>query len=79
MNSPYQFGKSTGAPIDQRIVYVRPLEVSELPSHIQAQVPGLSKVFGVFRPNGEQIALTVERSMAFDLARKNALTPLSVH
>ena len=79
MNSQYKTETLIGASTDERIVYVRPLEVRKLPRHIQAQVPGVAEVYGVFGPNGEQIALTVNKSVAFDLARENELTPLSVH
>lgn len=64
---------------EDRIVYVRSIETSELPEHLREQTGGLAKVYGVFGANGEQIALTKDRSMAFDLARNNELTPLSVH
>lgn len=79
MNSSYQFDTKTGRPQDDRIVYVRPMDTKELPDHIREQAGNLKKVYGVFGANGEQIALTANRSMAFDLARDNELTPLSVH
>jgi len=79
MNTLYQFDKSTGRPQDARIVYVRPMDTKELPEHIRVQTGDLKKVYGVFGANGEQIALTANRSMAFDLARDNELMPVSVH
>jgi len=79
MNTRYEFEKSTGRPEDARIVYVRPLDTKELPDHIREQTGDLEKVYGVFGSNGEQIALTANRTMAFDLARDNELTPVSVH
>ncbi len=79
MNTAYKLDKTKGRPQDQRIVYVRPIDLEELPSHVRAQAGGMSKIYGVFGPNGEQIAFTPNRATAFDLARENALTPLSVH
>ena len=79
MNTQYKFDKTTGRPQDARIVYVRPLDTKELPAHLREQTGGLERVYGVFGANGEQIALTSNKSMAFDLARENQLTPLSVH
>ena len=79
MNTSYQFDKTTGLPQDARIVYVRPLATKELPAHLRAQTGDLEKVYGVFGANGEQIALTANKSMAFELARDNQLMPVSVH
>lgn len=79
MNSKYEFDRFTGTPENMRIVYVRPLEAAELPDHIRLQTGDAKTLYGVFGPNGEQIALTPNRSMAFTLARQNELTPVSVH
>lgn len=74
MNGPQNFDA-----MYDRVVYVRPINTDELPDHIREQTGGLETVYGVFGSNGEQIALTKDRSMAFHLARDNAFEPLSVH
>ncbi len=79
MNTNYDFDTASDRPQDARIVYVRPLDTDELPEHIREQTGDLEKVYGVFGANGEQIALTANRSMAFDLARDNEMLPVSVH
>lgn len=79
MDTKYAFEKTHGASIDDRIVYVRSLATAELPEHIREQTGDLEKVYGVFGANGEQIALTANRTMAFDLARDNEFMPVSVH
>lgn len=79
MNTEFKFDKTNARLQDQRIVYVRSMDMKELPSHVRQQASGMTKIYGVFGPNGEQIAFTPNRATAFDLARENALTPLSVH
>ncbi len=79
MNFHFKSNKIEGAPDEQRIVYVRPMDVAELPEHIQAQAGELKMIYGVFGANGEQIAFTPTKSTAFHLARNNELTPVSVH
>lgn len=64
---------------EDRIVYVRSIATKDLPDALRAQTGDLSKVYGIYGSNGEQIALTKDRDMAFDLARNNALRPMSVH
>ena len=68
------------APIDandgRAIVYVREADPSALPEHLQG-APG--KFFAVHDLNGECLAVTDDRKVAFALARQNDLTPVSVH
>lgn len=61
------------------IVYVRSIKTDDLPDHIREHTGDLDSVYGVFGANGEQIALTMNRSMAFHLARDNEFRPVSVH
>jgi hypothetical protein len=63
----------------QSIVYVRPVAVASLPEEIRAQVGGLTTVYSVHRPDGEQLALVADRKLAFALARSHDLAPVSVH
>jgi hypothetical protein len=71
------FDKMTEAA--DRIVYVRPVEVADLPSELQEQAEGLPQIFAVHRGNGERLALVANKRMAFDLARDHDLAPVSVH
>jgi hypothetical protein len=69
-----------GFPEDgQRIVYVRPVLVADLPEPIRQQAGGLETIYAVHRADGERVALVRDRVMAFALARQNDLAPVNVH
>lgn len=61
---------------DQAIVYIREADRKALPEHLK-RAPG--KLFAVHDPDGTMLALAEDRSIAFALARRNDLTPVSVH
>ncbi|MDN5787619.1 DUF1150 family protein [Pseudorhodobacter sp.] len=63
----------------ERIVYVRPVEVSDLPEEVREQADGLTTIYAVHRGNGERLALVADKRMAFALAREHDLAPVSVH
>lgn len=71
------FDKMT-KPVD-RIVYVRSVEVADLPSELQEQAEGLTQIFAVHRGNGERLALVADKRLAFALAREHDFAPVSVH
>ena len=72
--------KYQGLPRGQdRIVYVRPVAVADLPEEIQAQAEGLLTIWSVHRPDGERVALVRDRGMAFALSRQNDMVPVSTH
>lgn len=75
MNTTYDF-KDEG---DDGIVYVRPVEVADLPQDIQAQAGGLTRLYALHDANGERLALVKDRWMAFALARQNDRTAVNVH
>ncbi|WBL32352.1 DUF1150 family protein [Sinirhodobacter sp. HNIBRBA609] len=75
MDTKFDFGHEGG----ERIVYVRPVDVSELPEEVQAQAGGLRKLYAVHDANGERLALVKDRAQAFILARQNDLAPVNVH
>jgi hypothetical protein len=75
MNTKFDFGDS-GA---ERIVYVRPVSVADLPDEIRLQAEGLETLYAVHGANGERLALVADRKLAFALARQNDRTPVSVH
>ncbi|MEM7296077.1 MAG: DUF1150 family protein [Pseudomonadota bacterium] len=62
-----------------RMVYVKQIDVAELPSAMRKEAQGLEQIFSVHNAEGEQLALVADRSLAFQLARQNDLTPVTVH
>ena len=75
MNAKFDFGPEAG----ERIVYVRPVAVADLPEAVRQQAMGLETVYSVHSGTGERIALVRDRRLAFALARQNDLAPVSVH
>lgn len=61
---------------DKPIVYVREANRDALPDHLKG-APG--PLFSVHDPNGNCLALTPDRKVAFALARRNDMQPVSVH
>ena len=74
MDQKFQFTQ-TGKPI----VYVRPVKSADLPAPIRAQIGDLAEVYAILDEDGSYVALARDRNMAFDLARTNELSPMSVH
>ena len=57
------------------IVYIRVANPDELPPDAQVDGP----VYSVHDAAGNRLALAADRGLAFALARRNDLTPMSVH
>lgn len=77
MNTRYEFG-----PEDQnleKIVYVRPVAVADLPEDLRAQTDGMTTVYALHDTSGERLALVRDRQLAFLVARQNDMAPVSVH
>ncbi len=64
---------------ERSIVYIRAVQVADLPAEVQAKVGGLSTVYSVNRPDGERLALVADRTLAFVLARQHKMDPVNVH
>jgi len=64
---------------DEKIVYVRPVLVADLPDEVREQAGDLTELYAVHRADGERLALVKDRSLAFMLARQNDLAPVAVH
>jgi len=62
-----------------KIVYVKPVLVADLPEAVQEQAGELTELFAVHNEKGEQLALVADRDMAFVLARQHEFTPMTVH
>lgn len=75
MNTPYDVGPSA----EDRIVYIRPVEVAGLPEELREQAEGRTTIFAVHNAEGERLALVGDRDLAFVLARENDLAPVNVH
>ncbi|MDM7931296.1 DUF1150 family protein [Tabrizicola sp.] len=75
MNTPFN-GLPQGT---DRIVYVRPVSVEDLPDEVRAQMGGLEVIYSVHGADGQQLALVADRKLAFHLAREHDYTPVSVH
>lgn len=74
MNTPYNFDQ-----IDNRIVYVKAVDVADLPEEVQAEAGELNRLYAVHDAEGQQLALVADRRMAFVLARQNDYAPVAVH
>ncbi|MBU2980255.1 DUF1150 domain-containing protein [Lentibacter algarum] len=75
MDIPYEFATEEARPI----VYVRAVEVKDLPKDVQAQAMGATRLYAVHDEGGERLALVKERNLAFTLARQNDLSPVATH
>lgn len=74
MNTPYDFDNS-----DNRIVYVKTVDVADLPTDVRAEAGDLNRLYAVHKADGEQLALVADRRLAFVLARQNDYAPVPVH
>ena len=75
MQTPYDFGADTGLPI----VYVRAVNVADLPEDVREQAMGNETLYAVHTAEGERLALVRDRRLAFILARQNDMEPVAVH
>ena len=67
------------APPKGRTVYVRSVNVDELPDEVLDQTDGITELYAVYSSDGERLALVKERESAFVLARQNDMSPVTVH
>jgi hypothetical protein len=75
MNSKFDFSTLR----QSNIVYIRAVDVADLPDELQEQAQGVMQLYAVCREDGEQLALVADRDMAFVLARQNDFVPVTVH
>ncbi|MCK0150403.1 DUF1150 domain-containing protein [Marivita sp. S6314] len=75
MNTPFNFNDSDRS----NLVYVRPVEVADLPAEVQGELGNQKTIYAVHRADGERLALVKDRKLAFILARQNDLAPVTVH
>jgi len=65
--------------MSDKTVYVRPVDVIELPEELRHQAEGLERIYAVHDTDGQRLALVKDRKLAFFLARQHALAPVNVH
>ena len=75
MTDPFNFSKMN----EERIVYVRSVELSDLPVEMQKQAEGSEQLYAVHSEDGERLAIVADRDLAFVLARQNDYAPHAVH
>lgn len=75
MDTPFDFN-TIG---EERLVYVRPVDVSELPRKMRDQAGDKGHIYAVHSSDGERLALVKDRKLAFALARQNDFAPVNVH
>ncbi len=75
MDTRYEFEDAGERPI----VYVRSVNVEELPDDMREQADGADHVYAVHSEEGERLALVKDRALAFILANQNDMAPVSVH
>ncbi len=62
-----------------RMVYVKPIAVTDLPREVRDQAGGLEQLFAVHDAEGQQLALVANRRLAFALAVQNDYAPQPLH
>lgn len=75
MNTEYKLAGHA----DDRLVYVKPVAVSDLPDEVREQAGDMKQLFAVHNSDGEQLALVANRRLAFALALENDMSPMTLH
>ena len=75
MNTPFNFHDEDPS----NLVYVRPVEVADLPADVRGEVGDQKTIYAVHRADGERLALVKDRKLAFLLARQHDFAPVTVH
>ncbi len=74
MNTPIEINTE-----GDRIVYVKAVDVADLPREVREQAGDLDQLYAVHDSDGQQLALVADRKLAFILAREHDLSPVAVH
>lgn len=75
MNTPFNFKDED----QSKLVYVRAVNVADLPTELQGEIGNREIVYAVHRADGERLALVKDRKLAFILARQHDFAPVTVH
>ena len=79
MNTPFDLKFDQNSGLQERSVYVRPVDVADLPKEVRDNSEGLETIYALHAADGERLALVAKRAMAFALARQNDFAPVTVH
>ncbi|WP_170332000.1 DUF1150 family protein [Ruegeria arenilitoris] len=74
MNTPIELNAE-----GDRIVYVKAVDVADLPREVREQAGDLDQLYAVHDSDGQQLALVADRKLAFNLAREHDYSPVAVH
>lgn len=74
MNTPIELNAE-----GDRIVYVKAVDVADLPREVREQAGDLDQLYAVHDFDGQQLALVADRKLAFVLAREHDFSPVAVH
>nr|WP_170614745.1 DUF1150 family protein [uncultured Ruegeria sp.] len=74
MNTPIEINTE-----GDRIVYVKAVDVADLPLEVREQAGDLDQLYAVHDSDGQQLALVADRKLAFVLAREHDFSPVAVH
>ncbi|CUH45641.1 MULTISPECIES: DUF1150 family protein [Ruegeria] len=74
MNTPIEINTE-----GDRIVYVKAVDVADLPREVREQAGDLDQLYAVHDSDGQQLALVADRKLAFILAREHDFSPVAVH
>lgn len=74
MDTKFDFAETAA-----RVVYVKSVDVADMPEDVRAAAGDREQLFAVHDSEGQQLALVAEREMAFVLARQNDMRPVTVH
>lgn len=75
MTESFDFSKNG----EERIVYVRSVDLTDLPEDVQKQTDGSQQLYAVHSEDGARLAVVADRDLAFVLARQNDYAPYAVH
>tara|TARA_B100001059_G_C17400984_1_gene363758 strand:+ start:56 stop:274 length:219 start_codon:yes stop_codon:yes gene_type:complete len=65
--------------LEDRIVYLKPIEKHDLPDEVIDQTGDLERLWSVHNSEGEQLALIGDLDQAYDLAREFRYSPMTLH
>ncbi len=74
MNTPIELNTE-----GDRIVYVKTVEVADLPREVREQAGDIELLYAVHDSEGQRLALVADRKLAFNLAREHDFSPVAVH
>lgn len=67
------------AAMGAKSVYVKSIEVTDLPEELRAKVAGMDQLYAVHNTKGEQLAVVESNELAVNLALQNDMQPVALH